>query len=285
MRCFVRGDPGLVGDVAMRLTGSADLYQDRGHRPTNSINFITCHDGFTLADLVTYDHKHNDANGEGNRDGNDDNMSWNCGAEGPTGDPDIHALRIRQMKNFAGLLLLSRGVPMLTGGDEFGRTQHGNNNAYCQDNEIGWLDWSLAEANVELLSFWRRMIAFRRAHRVLWQPNYFTGQPVDGGVADLTWHGTRIGAPGWNDPDARTIACTLGGVGGGPALHIIANMFWEPLDFEIPAIPGCGWARAIDTSLPAGVDIAEPGAEPVVYTATYTASGRSVIVLISRPST
>lgn len=263
MRRFVRGEPGIVGDVAERLTGSADLYQARGHRPINSVNFITCHDGFTLADLVSYDEKHNEANGEGNRDGNDDNMSWNCGAEGPTTDPEVKALRVRQIKNFAALLLLSRGVPMMLGGDEIGRTQQGNNNAYRQDNEISWLDWSLVDDHAEVLSFWQRMIAFRKAHPSLRQPTY------EG--PEIAWHGTRLGRPGWTDPDARTLACTI------DDLHIIANMYWAPLDFELPAVPGRVWARAVDTSSP-------DDAETFVDTATISAPGRSVIVLISRPS-
>ncbi|MEU4561144.1 glycogen debranching protein GlgX [Actinoplanes sp. NPDC023936] len=284
MRRFVRGEPGITGDVAARFAGSADLYQSRGHRPTNSINFVTCHDGFTLADLVSYDGKHNEANGEGNRDGSDDNISWNCGAEGPTDDPAIRALRLRQTKNLAGLLLLSRGVPMFLAGDEFGRSQQGNNNAYCQDNEIGWLDWSLPETNAELLRFWQRMIEFRRTHRVLRQPAFFTGRSANGRTADLTWHGTQLSSPDWGDPEARTLACTLGGVGDDPDLHIIANMYWAPLDFQLPAVPGHSWARAVDTSLPTGSDIADPGIEPAVLTATYTAQERSVIVLVSRPS-
>ena len=276
MRGFVKGEPGIIGDVATRLTGSADLYQPRGHRPINSVNFVTCHDGFTLADLVSYDGKHNEANGEGNRDGNDDNTSWNCGAEGPTDDPDVRALRVQQTKNFAALLLLSRGVPMMLAGDEAGRTQQGNNNAYCQDNEISWLDWSLVETNAELLSFWQRMIAFRKAHPSLRQPTY--ERP------DVTWHGTRLGEPGWDDPDARALACTLSGLAGDADLHVIANMYWGPLEFELPALPGKVWARAVDTSLPSGPDLPEPGTEPAVDTATCTAPGRSVIVLISRPS-
>ncbi|GAA0812826.1 glycogen debranching protein GlgX [Spirilliplanes yamanashiensis] len=276
MRRFVKGEPGLIGDVATRLTGSADLYQPRGHRPINSVNFVTCHDGFTLADLVSYDGKHNEANGEGNRDGNDDNMSWNCGVEGPTDDPAVLALRLRQSKNLAALLLLSRGVPMMLAGDEAGRTQQGNNNAYCQDNEIGWLDWSLAGTNAELLSFWQRMIAFRAAHPILRQPTY--DRP------DVTWHGTRLGEPGWDDPDARALACTLSGLAGDADLHVITNMYWGPLDFELPERPGRVWARAVDTSLPAGSDLPEAGAEPVLDAATCTAPGRSVIVLISRPS-
>jgi glycogen operon protein len=188
------------------------------------------------------------------------------------------------MKNFASLLLLSRGVPMLLAGDEIARTQQGNNNAYCQDNEIGWLDWSLADTNADLLSFWQRMIAFRRTHRTLWQPAFYTGAPIDGGTPDLAWYGTRLSEPDWNDPGARTLACTLGGFEGDPDLHVIANMYWAPLDFELPALPGLRWARAVDTSLPAGADITAPGAEPAVDTATYSAPGRSVVVLVSRPT-
>jgi glycogen operon protein len=223
---------------------------------------------------VSYDRKHNEANGEGNRDGNDDNMSWNCGAEGLTDDPAVKALRVRQIKNFAALLLLSQGVPMMLAGDEIGRTQQGNNNAYCQDNPLSWVDWSLVGPHAEVLSFWQRMIAFRKAHPSLRQPAY--------GAPEITWHGTRLGEPGWTDPDARTIACTLHG--SEEDLHVIANMYWEPLEFELPALPGRLWARAVDTSLPTGADLTEPGAEPVVETATCTAPGRSVIVLISRPS-
>jgi isoamylase len=283
MRRFVRGEPGIVGDVAARLTGSADLYQARGHRPTNSINFITCHDGFTLADLVAYNGKHNEANGEGNRDGNDDNMSWNCGVEGPTTDSGVLALRSQQIKNLAALLMLSRGVPMLVAGDEFGRTQQGNNNAYCQDNEIGWVDWSLADENSGLLRYWQRLIAFRRTHTVLWQPSFYAGVSVGGGAApDLSWHGTRLDAPDWADPGARTLACTLTGIDGGPDLHVIANMYWEPLAFELPARPGRVWTQAVDTALPTGADIRDPGTEPAVDGETYTAQGRSIVVLCTR---
>jgi isoamylase len=270
MRRFVRSEPGLIGDVADRLGGSADLYQWRGHKPINSVNFITCHDGFTMADLVSYDGKHNDANGEGNRDGNDDNVSWNCGVEGPTDDPAVLALRTRQTKNLASLLLLSRGVPMILGGDEFGRTQQGNNNAYCQDNEIGWVDWHLADAGADLLRFWQRLVAFRGRHAVLRTPEFLTG-------ADVAWHGTALGAPNWDDPQARALACTLT---GPPQLHLMINMYWEPLDFELPT--GCRWAQALDTALPAGQDLPEAGSEPAIGTPAYTVQGRSIAVLLSR---
>jgi glycogen operon protein len=278
MRRFVKGDPGLIGDVAARLGGSADLYQARGHRPINSINFITCHDGFTLADLVSYDTKHNWANGEDNRDGNDDNMSWNCGAEGPTDDPAVLALRGQQLRNFATLLMLSRGVPMLVAGDEIGRTQQGNNNAYCQDNEIGWFDWNLAEANQDLLRFWTRLLEFRRRHDILRRREFYTGLPNDRGIPDLTWHGTDLAPPDWDDADARALACTLDG-----DIQVLMNMYWEPLAFQLPSFPDRSWVRAIDTALPAPADIAEPGTEQPIDESTYLVSGRSIVVLVSRP--
>jgi glycogen operon protein len=283
MRRFVKGEPGVIGAVATRLSGSADLYQARGHRPINSINFVACHDGFTLADLVTYNEKHNEANGEENHDGNDDNMSWNCGWEGPTDDPAVRALRERQIRNFAALLMLSRGVPMLVAGDEVGRTQQGNNNAYCQDNEISWFDWELVEANQDLLRFWRQLLAFRRSNGVLRRREFYSGLCNSRGVPDLTWHGTRLGTPGWDEPDARALACTLGGEGDEPDLHVMMNMYWEPLEFELMPIPGRDWATAINTALPAPADIVVPGAELPVNASTYAVAERSVVVLVSRP--
>ncbi|HEX8628901.1 MAG TPA: glycogen debranching protein GlgX [Catenuloplanes sp.] len=284
MRRFVRGEPGIVGDVAARLGGSADLYQPRGHRPTNSVNFVTCHDGFTLADLVSYDGKHNEANGEDNRDGSDDNLSWNCGAEGATDDPAVLVLRARQTRNLATLLMLSRGVPMMLAGDEVGRTQQGNNNAYCQDNEIGWLDWTLVDAHADLLRFWRMLLAFRRSHRTLRRPEFFTGTPGPDGSPDVVWHGTALAAPDWANPQGRALACTLGGVGDDPDLHVMMNMYWEPLEFELPANDGRRWAQALDTALPIGQDIRDPGTEPDVDAATYAVQGRSIVVLMSRPA-
>jgi glycogen operon protein len=272
----------VIAAVATRLTGSADLYQARGHRPINSINFVTCHDGFTLADLVSYDEKHNWANGEDNHDGNDDNQSWNCGLEGPTDDPGVRALRDRQTRNFATLLMLSRGVPMLVAGDEIGRTQQGNNNAYCQDNEISWFDWGLVDANPDLLRFWKLLLNFRASNGVLRQREFYSGVSNGRGVPDITWHGTQLAAPGWDDPDTRVLSCTLGGEGDEPDLHLMMNMYWEPLDFELMAIPGRTWATAINTALPAPADIVEPGAEQPVDGSTYSVPGRSIAVLVSR---
>ncbi|HEX8200043.1 MAG TPA: glycogen debranching enzyme, partial [Isosphaeraceae bacterium] len=239
------------------------------------------HDGFTLNDLVSYDAKHNEANGEGNRDGNDQNLSWNCGVEGPTDDPGVEALRVRQIKNFAAILMLSRGVPMILAGDEVRRTQRGNNNAYCQDNAVSWFDWDLAGRNAGLLRFWTRLIAFRKAHATLRRPEFFTGRPDARGIPDVAWHGTELNRPGWDDPDARALALTLAGIDGAADLHILLNMDWEPLDFQVPPIPGARWHRAIDTALSSPDDIADPGAEPLHAGASYTVAGRGVVVLVS----
>ncbi len=275
MRRFVRGDAGLVGEVADRLGGSASMYAGRGHQPTNSINFVTCHDGFTLADLVSYDRKHNEANGEGNRDGNDDNMSWNCGVEGPTTDPAVLATRARQTRNLATLLMLSRGVPMMLAGDEFGRTQQGNNNAYCQDNPVGWVNWHLADMNADLLRFWTGLLDFRARHAALRSAEFYR----DGEIA---WHGTLLGTPNWADPEGRALACTIAGRAGGPDLHLMMNMYWLPLTFQVPARVGRRWVRAIDTALPAGDDLRAPGTEPPADGPDHAVQGRSIVVLIDR---
>ena len=200
IRRFVRGDPGIVGAVASRIAGSADLYQSGGRLPINSINFVSCHDGFTLNDLVSYDQKHNEANGEANGDGINDNLSWNCGVEGETGDPAVNALRERQIRNFAAILLLSRGVPMFVAGDEARRTQQGNNNAYCQDNDVSWFDWTLPSQNAALVRFWKRMLEFRKQHAALRRGEFFSGAVNDRGLKDVAWHGAgaqpaRLGRP------------------------------------------------------------------------------------------
>jgi glycogen operon protein len=282
IRRFVKGDPGVIGAVASRLAGSADLYQANGDLPITSINFVTCHDGFTLNDLVSYDTKHNEANGESNRDGIDGNLSWNCGVEGDTTDQAIETLRNRQVRNFAVLLLLARGVPMLTGGDEVRRTQRGNNNAYCQDNEVSWFDWRLAEQNRDLLRFWKQMIAFRKRHATLRLARFFSGAANERGVPDVSWHGTKLNQPGWDDPHANTLAFTLGGLAGGPDLHVMLNMFWQRLDFEMPVIRGRQWAKAIDTFQPSPRDIAEAGSEALVTGATCPVEGRSIVVLVNQ---
>jgi glycogen operon protein len=282
IRAFVRGDAGIVGKVASRLAGSSDLYEERGQAPINSINFVTCHDGFTLNDLVSYNQKHNEANGEENRDGINDNVSWNCGVEGPSTDPAIEGLRKRQIRNCATLLLMGRGVPMFVAGDEMRRTQNGNNNAYCQDNATSWLDWGLAGSNPDLLRFWQRMIAFRKRYSTFNTGGFFTGAANARGVPDVAWHGTKLNSPGWTDPQARVLAFTLGGQNGDPDLHVMMNMYWEDLTFDLPTVPGRRWFCAIDTNQPSPSDIADPGTEAPVAGNTQTVSGRSILVLVNR---
>lgn len=284
IRRFVKGDPGLVAAMATRIAGSSDLYQAEGRRPTNSINFVTAHDGFTLNDLVTYNWKHNEANGEGNRDGADDNNSWNCGVEGETDDPEIERLRQRQIKNFAAILLLSQGVPMILSGDECRRTQLGNNNSYCQDNHIGWFDWELVDKNVDMLRFFRQMIAFRNRHAIFSRRNFFNGAVNDRGLADVGWHGCRLNEPGWTDGNGRALAFTLGARGAEPDAHVVLNMFSLGLDFELPQVEGRQWWKAIDTAQPSPADILEPGNETLVDGNLCHAHGHSVVVLLSKPS-
>jgi isoamylase len=263
VRRFVRGDPGLVGAVAMRIAGSSDLYEWARRPPQSSINFVTCHDGFTLNDLVSYNGKHNEANGEGNRDGVNDNLSWNCGVEGETGDSAVEALRERQIRNVAVILLMSQGVPMILAGDEARRTQQGNNNAWNQANEVSWLDWDRGAANEPLRRFWRLLIDFRKRHPALRRDTFL-------GSGDVRWHGCLLDAPGWNDPSSRVLAFTLADV------HVILNMDDQELDFQLP--PG-HWRCAFDTSLASPEDASEPGAEPAAAGGVYRAGGRSAVVL------
>ena len=282
VRRFVKGDPGLVGAVASRLAGSSDLYQDRGQLPINSINFITCHDGFTLNDLVSYNDKHNEPNGEGNRDGINENLSWNCGAEGDSLDPAVDALRQRQIKNFAAILLLSRGVPMFVAGDEARRTQQGNNNAYCQDNETSWFNWNLVERNRDLFRFWKGMIQFRKNHSALRSRHFFTGAVNERGLADVSWHGCKLNSPGWSDPHARVLGMTLGGFHGEEDIHIMLNMYWEPLDFEVPAATGRRWFKVVDTGAPSPHDIADSRDAAEFAGNVCPVQARSIVVLVSR---
>jgi glycogen operon protein len=293
IRRFVRGDRGwfdgktLVGRVADVISGSADVFaaSDRivGRCPANGVNFVTAHDGFTLNDLVSYDGKHNEANGEGNRDGNDNNLSWNCGVEGRSSDPGIEALRLRQIQNFAAILLLSQGVPMILMGDEVRRTQGGNNNAYCQDNETSWFDWSQVDANRGLLRFFRRMIALRKRHPSIRCERFFDGKVNERGLPDVTWHGCRLGHPGWSDPSSAVLAFTLGGFAGEPDLHVMLNMDGQDLDFDLPPVPGRSWFRVVDTSLASPDDVVEPGREVEITTGgIYRVNARSVVVLMSK---
>ncbi len=259
IRDFWRGET-AVAEFAQRFTGSADLYQDDGRRPAASINFITAHDGFTLADLVAYNEKHNEANLEDNRDGTDDNRSWNCGAEGPTDDPGILALRARQKRNFLATLMLSQGVPMLLGGDEFGRSQNGNNNAWCQDNELSWFDWS--KADPELQEFARKVIELRQSEPVFRRQDFFVGDEVRGSdLPDVVWlrpDGEEMTQEDWDRGDAHALAVFLNGQAiasndregrqiRGSSFLIFFNAHYEPLEFTLPPLVGDSWRLLIDT--------------------------------------
>jgi isoamylase len=270
MRSYWKGDGGLIGEFARRLTGSSDLYAHNGRRPYASINFITAHDGFTLHDLVSYNSKHNEANGEDNRDGSDNNNAWNCGIEGPTTDPQINALRALQKRNLLATLLLSQGVPMLLAGDEMGRTQHGNNNAYCQDNETSWVNWSLSEADQELLDFVTRLIKMRHDHPVFRRRNFFQGRPIRGSdIKDIHWikpDGTEMNDREWAQDFARSLGVYLSGDAlgevdaRGRAIHddnflLLFNAHHEQLDFKLPNLcEGCAWQAVLDTHYHAGLD-------------------------------
>jgi isoamylase len=279
VRRFWRGDPGMAGALATRLCGSSDLYEAAGRLPHHSINFITCHDGFTLWDLVSYNHKHNEANGENNRDGANDNYSWNCGVEGPTDDPQVLELRNRQVRNLIATLLLSQGVPMLLAGDEILRTQGGNNNAWCQDNEISWVDWGLATKNAAFLRFVKMMMALRKRHPALQRPGFFR-------EGDIHWHGVYPNLPDWS-PASRTMALVLDGQRTGREpdrdFYMAFTSWHEPLPFIVPPSPGNkAWRRVIDTGLASPDDIVELDTGPhVPAEEAYVLAPYSLVVLIA----
>jgi glycogen operon protein len=255
LRRFLRGEGGLLGEVATRIAGSSDFYALAGKRPGNGVNFIACHDGFTLWDLVSYNTKHNEANGEENRDGRDDNFSWNSGIEGATEDPVVLQLRGQRARNAIALLLLSQGVPMLLAGDEVLRTQRGNNNAYCQDNDLSWLDWSFTPAARQMLRFTRELIALRKRHPSLRRERFF--DPDDG---EIFWYGETLEPPDWQDPEARVLCFTLHGVASEePALHVMINMAPTLRALPLPSPLPREWRRIADTTLPAPDDVTPAG--------------------------
>lgn len=297
VRDLWRGEPRTLAEFASRLTGSSDLYQDDGRRPLASINFTTCHDGFTLHDLVAYNDKHNEANGEGNRDGESHNRSWNCGAEGETDDPQVLELRDRQVRNFIATLMLSQGVPMLSHGDEFGRTQGGNNNAYCQDNEVAWVHWPEKgdEKNKGLLAFTQTMVWLRRDHPVFRRRRFFHGRPVEGThdeLSDISWftpEGEEMIQGDWQATDAKAMTVFLNGQAisePGPrgerisddSFLLMFNASAEKLEFAVPERHGSQWRIVVDTSRPQGVP---PGDGPKVDAGErITMIGRSLTVLM-----
>jgi len=281
VRAFLKGDGGVARAMAFRLSGSPDVYAGEEREAEQSINFVTCHDGFTLNDLVSFNAKHNEANGESNRDGTDQNLSWNCGDEGATADPDVERLRNRQVKNFLALTLLSIGTPMLLMGDEVRRTQRGNNNAYCQNNEISWFDWTSSEKHADIHRFAKTLIAMRMNRHLpierldLTLNELLRRQP-------FTWHGVRLNAPDWSH-ESHTLAATVALAGYPVMLHLIINAFWEALEFELPALAeaGVAWRRCLDTSLDAPADICGWKDAPSVQERSYRVHPRSVVVLVA----
>ena len=276
VRRFWRGDAGMLAPFASRICGSADIYARSGKGPEGSINFVTCHDGFTLNDLVSYRNRHNEANGENNHDGTDANYSDNCGAEGVTTDLGIEAVRKCQIKNFLLTLFISRGVPMLLGGDEFRRTQGGNNNAYCQDNETSWYDWNCLKKHEEIFRFTRGMIAFRRAHPILSREQFYSD-------AEIHWFGPHGGSPGWSDPNAKQLACLIQ-EDQGNSLYLMFNAWTESVDFGLPLVlPGARWHLAVNTSGEAPQDLFAPSTEPRWEDPrTYHLRPRSSAILLAR---
>ncbi|VXB20859.1 glycogen debranching protein GlgX [Aeromicrobium sp. 9AM] len=298
VRDFWRGEPATLGEFASRITGSSDLYQDNGRRPYASINFVTAHDGFTLNDLVSYNDKHNEANGEDGRDGADDNRSWNCGVEGPTDDPAVLELRRRQRRNLMATMLLSQGVPMVLHGDELGRTQGGNNNAYCQDNEIAWVDWDLAEDEAELLDFTSALTAFRRRHPVFRRRRFFQGKPIRKAdeLRDIAWFtpsGEEMKEQNWDDAFGRSIAVFLNGDAIADrdvrGMRIVDDSFLlafnahdEDIEFTLPdGDYGKTWTVVVDTTTGA---VEQPGGDMFESGATVNVRSRSLVVLQRVPS-
>lgn len=283
IRRFIRGDRGMLAEVATRMSGSSDLYQPQNRLPSNSINFVTCHDGFTLYDLFSYEQKHNQANGEDNRDGNNENLSFNCGVEGDTRDRKVLAMRRQHARNAIAILLLSQGVPMLLAGDEVLNTQQGNNNGYCQDNELTWIDWTLLEKNVGMLNFVRQMIALRKRHPSLMHSRFLTGNTAEGReLPDVSWHGRELGAPLWNDPHARVLAFTLGAIDADESdLHVMLNMSEAVAEISVPQIAGSTWHLAISTDRDAPDDIVPPELQKTLSRPSYQVPPRAVVVLES----
>ena len=296
VRSYWKGDGGLIGELAYRITGSSDLYARSGRKPYASINFVTAHDGFTLHDLVSYNSKHNEANGEENRDGSDNNRSWNCGVEGPTDDPEVNRLRARQKRNFMATTLLSQGVPMLLAGDEIGRIQAGNNNAYCQDNEISWVDWTPEHMDLDTLGFVRQLIALHKEHAVFRRRKFFQGRKIKGAeIKDIVWlrpDGEEMTDEEWNQDFARCLGVALSGAVIDEVTErgqrvkdenflLLMNAHFEEIHFTLPAPPlGAGWIALIDTSC----QISGDANRFFVGRSSYPLQARSLALLVERAS-
>ncbi len=278
VRAFIKGDSGMVSALTSRIIGSPDIYSHENREPEQSINFITCHDGFTLNDLVSYNDKHNELNGEQNRDGASQNFSWNCGIEGPSDDPGIEALRGRQIRNFLVLLMLATGTPMLQMGDEVRRSQQGNNNAYCQDSPISWFDWNLVNQHATLHRFTRELIALRTTREVSSERDFLTLNEFLRRQR-LDWHGVHLHAPDWSH-DSHSIAARVRLLETSLWLHLMVNAYWQPLEFDIHPPPGVhSWGRCIDTARASPDDIHQFQNAPPVISDTYQVESRSLVLL------
>jgi len=285
VRSFLKSDDGKVRALAYRLTGSPDIYAWEGREPEQSVNFVTCHDGFTLNDLVSYNTKHNEANGEQNRDGSDNNLSWNCGFEGPSEEPEIERLRTRQMKNFLALTLLSVGTPMLLAGDEVRSSQHGNNNAYCRDDELFSFDWALVEKYAEVYRFTKQLIQFRLSRTLPAERFDMTLQELLR-TQPIQWHGVKLNFPDWSE-NSHTIAATSALLWDQILLHVMINAYWESLEFELPPLNKIyhPWRRCIDTYLAPPEDVCPLKDGPIVPPATYRVQPRSLVILFAQART
>ncbi len=277
VRKFIKGDKGMVCKFASKMMASPDIFKNLERDPNRSINFVSCHDGFTLNDLVTYNNKHNESNLENCRDGSDSNFSWNCGVEGETTDPEINELRLRQIKNFLTLTLISQGTPMLLMGDEVMRTQKGNNNAYCQDNEVGWFDWDLVKKNSSLLRFVKGLISFVQKYEIF-KIEELLAKKEDNKKPHIIWHGVELNNPDWSKK-SRSLAFSLIHPTANEEIHVMVNAYWKSLKFQIPELEGKQWHKIVDTSASAPNDILDEGEGKIVNKKSVKVMARSIIIL------
>ena len=280
VRRFMKGDKGLVSKFASKIVASPDIFNDPGREPNRSIHFVSCHDGFTLNDLVSYNIKHNQDNLENSRDGSNNNLSWNCGVEGETFDPFINELRLRQIKNFLTLTFISQGTPMILMGDEVGRSQGGNNNAYCQDNKVGWFNWELVDQNADLLNFVKGVISFTKQMEIFKIEDLLaTSEDID--EPHIAWHGVELNKPDWSD-NSHSLAFTLFHPEAKETIHVVVNAFWKNLKYQIPKLKGKKWHKVVDTSALAPNDFFEFGKGEIVEKKLITVKDRTIIVLVAQ---
>ncbi|MCK5470410.1 MAG: glycogen debranching enzyme, partial [Cyclobacteriaceae bacterium] len=280
VRRFMKGDKDMVSKFASKIMASPDIYSDPGREPNRSIHFVACHDGFTLNDLVSYNNKHNEANLEKSRDGSNTNFSWNSGVEGETSDPYINELRLRQIKNFLALTFISQGTPMLLMGDEVRRSQGGNNNVYCQDNEKGWFNWDLVNDNADLLNFVKGLISFTQQKEIFKIENLLAS-PEDIDEPHITWHGVELNKPDWSE-NSRSLAFTLFHPESNEVIHVMVNAYWKDLKFHIPDLKGKQWIEVVDTSSRAPNDFFKVGKGRITGKKLINVKDRSILILMAK---